>query len=135
VPVDNTEAVTGDAEALTLGQRLRIAREAAGLTTADAARRLGVLKSSWQAWEADAKAPRSNRLAMMAGVLGVSPSWLLSGLGDDPWERKASAAPAALLRDLRQTASDMATLNRRMRAIAAGLERLQRAGPVPPASS
>lgn len=134
MPVDAPESVTEDAEALTLGQRLRLAREAAGLTTAEAARRLGVLKSSWQAWEADTKEPRSNRLAMMAGVLAVSPTWLLSGMGDGPWKRQASADPATLLRDLRQAERDMATLNRKMRKIAAGLERLQLAGGPPPAS-
>jgi transcriptional regulator with XRE-family HTH domain len=127
--------MTENPEALTLGQRLRLAREAAGLTTAEAARRLGVLKSSWQAWEADAKAPRSNRLAMTAGVLAVSPSWLLSGLGDGPWERQASADPASLLRDLRQAERDMAKLNRRMREIAAAFERLQQAEPAAPANS
>jgi transcriptional regulator with XRE-family HTH domain len=134
MPVDSTETATENAEALTLGQRLRLARKAAGLTTAEAARRLGVLKSSWQAWEADAKEPRSNRLAMTAGVLAVSPSWLLSGMGDGPWERQAGADPASLLRDLRQAERDMATLNLKMRANAMGLERLQLAGDPPTAN-
>ena len=116
-------------EAVGLGERLRRAREAAGLTVADAAGRLGVLKSTWQAWEAGRKEPRANRLAMIAGVLGVSPAWMLSGLGDGPWDRRTSADPADLLRDLRQASRDMAALNRRMRVIAAGLERLQHARP------
>jgi transcriptional regulator with XRE-family HTH domain len=128
MPADAPDSATDNAEALTLGGRLRIAREAAGLSVADAAVRLGVLRSSWQAWEADRKEPRANRLTMVAGVLGVSPSWLLSGLGDGPWERRPSGDPTELLRDLRQAARDMAALNRRMREIAAGLERAHEAG-------
>lgn len=112
-----------------LGQRLRSARKAAGFSVEQAAARLGVLKSTWQAWEADRKEPRANRLTMTAGVLGVSPSWLLSGLGDGPWERRVSDDPAALLRDLRQAAREMAALNRKMREIATGLERLQADAP------
>lgn len=112
-----------------LGGRLCAAREAAGLTVTQAARRLGVLKSTWQAWEADRKEPRANRLTMVAGVLGVSPSWLLSGMGDGPWERQVSDDPAALLRDLRQASRDLAALNRKMREIATGLERLQADAP------
>ena len=112
-----------------LGKRLSAAREAAGLSVGEAARRLGVLKSSWQSWEADRKEPRANRLTMMAGVLGVSPSWLLSGMGDGPWERQVSDDPATLLRNLRQASRDMAALNRKMREIAVGLERLQAGDP------
>lgn len=107
-----------------LGQRLRSAREAAGFPVEEAARRLGVLKSTWQAWEAGRKEPRANRLTMMAGVLGVAPSWLLSGMGDGPWERQSADEAATLLRELRRTSDDLAALNRRMREIALGLERL-----------
>ena len=28
--------------------------------------------------------PRANRLMMLAGVLGVSPTWLLNGVGESP---------------------------------------------------
>lgn len=119
------DTITSTTPETSLGERLRSAREAAGLSVEQAARRLGVLKSTWQAWEADRKEPRANRLTMTAGVLGVSPSWLLSGMGDGPWERQASDDPAALLRDLREASREMAALNRKMREIATGLERLQ----------
>jgi len=121
--ITTTPPANGTVEA-SLGRRLRTARDAAGLTVDEAARRLGVLKATWQDWEDDRNEPRANRLAMVAGVLAVSPSWLLSGIGDGPWERQADDS-AALLRELRQASQDMATLNRRMREITLGLERLQ----------
>jgi len=65
----------------TIGGRIGRAREAAGLSVAQAARRLGVKTLTWQGWENDRAEPRSNKLNMIAGTLGVSPGWLLSGLG------------------------------------------------------
>ena len=56
----------------TLGGRISFAREACGLSAEEAAERLGVLATSWSAWECDRDVPRANRLTMMAGVLGVS---------------------------------------------------------------
>ena len=83
----------------TLGGRISTAREACGLSAADAARRLGVLSASWNAWERDRDGPRANRLVMMAGILAVSPSWLLTGLGSGPFEkspeRETGAQPLA----------------------------------------
>jgi len=84
----------------TLGGRISTAREACGLSADDAARRLGVLSASWNAWERDRDVPRANRLAMMAGILGVSPSWLLTGRGSGPFEEspegEAGVRPLAL---------------------------------------
>ena len=79
----------------TLGGRISIAREACGLSAPDAARRLGVLPASWNAWERDRDVPRASRLTMMAGVLGVSPSWLLTGLGHGPVEQRLGSMDGA----------------------------------------
>ena len=68
----------------TLGGRLVSAREAIGLSTAQLARRIGVKTESLSAWEDDRDEPRANRLVTIAGVLNVSPSWLLSGAGEGP---------------------------------------------------
>ena len=106
----------------TLGGRISLAREAAGLSAAQAAQRLGVMPESWNAWERDRDAPRANRLANMAGVLGVSLSWLLSGEGEGPREPEPDQDPAQLLRDLRSASLEVAALNRRMESIATGLE-------------
>lgn len=62
-----------------LGQRIVFARERAGLTTAQAARRLGVKTRTLTNWERDESEPRPNRLVMLAQMLAVSPAWLLEG--------------------------------------------------------
>ena len=106
----------------TLGGRISYCREAAGLSIVDAAARLGVLTESWDAWERDRDVPRGNRLTMMAGLLGVSPSWLLTGSGAGPVERPADSAED-LMQAFRQTSEEVAALNRRMQEIADSLAR------------
>lgn len=68
----------------TLGGRLVRAREAQDLTTSQFARRLGVTTETLHQWETDRTEPRSNRLLMLAGMLNVSPTWLLTGSGESP---------------------------------------------------
>lgn len=68
----------------TLGGRLISAREAKNLSTAQLARRIGVNTNSLSAWENDRAEPRANKLVTLAGVLNVSPTWLLCGIGDGP---------------------------------------------------
>jgi len=63
----------------TLADRLVEARLAKDLSTAQLARRLGVKTATMRNWETGASEPRPNRLAMLAGVLDVSISWLLEG--------------------------------------------------------
>ena len=74
----------------TIGGRLSRARDATGLTAAQLARRLGVQSSTIHAWESDRSQPRANRLSMLAGVLNVSLSWLLHGVGTSPAEDRGS---------------------------------------------
>lgn len=108
----------------TLGGRIAHSREAAGLSVEEAARRLGVLTESWNAWECDRDAPRASRLTMMAGLLSVSPSWLLMGMGTGPIER-ATYDSSELMRAFRETSQEVAALNRRMQEIADTLSRQQ----------
>ncbi|WP_306127186.1 helix-turn-helix transcriptional regulator [Roseitalea sp. MMSF_3516] len=68
----------------TLGGRIVAAREARGLSTAQLARRLGVKSATLQNWESDRSEPRSNKLSMLAGLLNVSPTWLINGRGEPP---------------------------------------------------
>lgn len=105
----------------TLGGRISLCRETCGLTSAQAARRLGVMTESWNAWERDRDVPRANRLTMMAGLLGVSPSWLLMGRGAGPVERPEEER-SDLLAAFRQTSDEIAVLTERMQKIAASLE-------------
>lgn len=97
----------------TLGGRLSRARDAAGLTTAQLARRLGVKSSTIQAWESDRSQPRANRLPTLAGMLGVSLSWLLHGVGTAPRDEAGSELAQSLslqlsrLKRLQQETTDI----------------------------
>ena len=66
----------------TFGDRVAAAREAAGMTQTQMARRLGVTHGTVRDWEDDLSEPRANKLSMMAGLLNVSIVWLLTGEGD-----------------------------------------------------
>ena len=70
-----------DNQDTTLGGRVCQAREAAGMTVGQVISRLGVRKATYLAWEADRSEPRANKLVALAGILNVSPTYLLSGLG------------------------------------------------------
>jgi transcriptional regulator with XRE-family HTH domain len=80
----------------TLGGRLSAARDSAGLTLADVANRIGVRKESLLSWEADRAEPRSAKLVDLAGILGVSPMWLMTGLGSGPLEESGDLPLEAL---------------------------------------
>ena len=73
-----------DPNATTFGDRVAGAREQAGMSQADLAKRLGVKLKTMKAWEDDLSEPRANKLSMMAGMLNVSLLWLLSGEGPGP---------------------------------------------------
>jgi len=69
-------------DAATFGDRVAAAREAAGMTQKQLAKRLGVKLSTLQGWEDDLSEPRANRLSMMAGLMNVSMMWLINGEGE-----------------------------------------------------
>ena len=71
-------------ETATFGDRMAAARERAGLSQAQLAKRMGVKHSTVRKWEDDLSEPRANKLQMMAGLVGVSLSWLLTGDGEGP---------------------------------------------------
>lgn len=73
---------TGDFDSL--GGRLSRAREHHNVSLSEVAELVGVEDKTLQAWETDRCVPRSNRLTMLAGILGASPSWLLFGRGASP---------------------------------------------------
>ncbi|MGL4320880.1 MAG: helix-turn-helix domain-containing protein [Paracoccaceae bacterium] len=104
--------------AATYGDRITWAREAAGLSTADLARRLGVRLTTVDAWENDRAEPRANRLQMMAGMLGVSLRWLLTGEGDGldapPGETVTHPDQRALLGDLARLRHQTVSMNRQI---------------------
>ena len=69
-------------DAATFGDRVAGAREQAGMTQKQLAKRLGVRLSTVRGWENDLSEPRANRLSMMAGILNVSMMWLITGEGE-----------------------------------------------------
>ena len=71
-----------DPETSTFGDRVAGAREAAGMTQKQLAKRLGVKLVTLQNWENDMAEPRANRLSMLAGMVNVSMMWLLDGTGE-----------------------------------------------------
>ncbi|MDB9857421.1 helix-turn-helix domain-containing protein, partial [Amylibacter sp.] len=62
-----------------LGNRLQAARKAKGLSEAALSEKLGVPLDAIEAWEADEREPRSNRIQMLAGLLNISIIWLITG--------------------------------------------------------
>ncbi|MGR3804525.1 helix-turn-helix domain-containing protein [Marinibacterium profundimaris] len=98
-------------DAATFGDRMAGAREQAGMSQAQLARRLGVKKGTIVAWEEDRSDPRANRLQMMSGLLNVSIIWLLTGEGDGPEppqpEDPQSVGLAELAAELRELRSQM----------------------------
>lgn len=114
------------AETATFGDRLAGAREAAGLDQKTLASKLGIRASLLADWENDIKEPRSNRLQMVAGIVGVSITWLLTGEGDGidaPVEAQPTSPEVvdmlAELRKLRgevaQTGEKLGRLEKRLR--------------------
>ena len=110
--------------AATFGDRLAGAREGAGLDQEALATRLGVEISTLQAWEDDMDEPRANRLQMLAGMLNVSLSWLLTGRGDGPEAPQAETPPSlsdvlsemrVLRTEMMQAAERMGRLEKRLR--------------------
>ncbi len=73
-----------DEETATFGDRMAAARERAGLSQVQLAKQLGVKHATVRNWEDDLSEPRANKLQMMAGLVGVSLSWLLTGDGEGP---------------------------------------------------
>jgi|ThiBio_1000_plan_1041568.scaffolds.fasta_scaffold00281_25 transcriptional regulator with XRE-family HTH domain len=107
----------------TLGGRISLARGVKAISAKEAAQQLGVLPSSWNAWECDRDTPRVNRLTMMAGILGVSPTWLLTGHGNGPLDHTADHDRGDLLQAIREISDDLAALDRRMRVLSRRFER------------
>ena len=93
----------------TFGDRVAAAREAAGMTQEELARRLGVRQETLVKWEDDVSEPRANRLSMLAGVLNVSMRWLITGEGEgiDPPDEQARPDMTGLLAEMRALRTDM----------------------------
>ncbi|UWR55885.1 helix-turn-helix domain-containing protein [Phaeobacter inhibens] len=117
-------------EAATFGDRVAAARDAAGMTQAQLARRLGIKKTTLAGWEQDLSEPRANKLSMMAGLLNVSMRWLLTGEGEGMEAPAGEQVPqdlVAVMTELRQLREELrgnadraARLEKRLRLVMEG---------------
>mmetsp|Transcript_23516 Transcript_23516/g.41499 ORF Transcript_23516/g.41499 Transcript_23516/m.41499 type:complete len:133 (-) Transcript_23516:3372-3770(-) len=96
-------------EASTFGDRVAGAREQAGMTQKQLAKRLGVRLSTLRAWEDDLSEPRANRLSIMAGLLNVSMMWLMNGEGEGVEAPFEPAPISDTMRDLLTEMRDLRT--------------------------
>ena len=86
---------------MTLGDRIRQARERVGLSQIELARRIGLSKNAMNSIEAGDADPRASRIVAIAQELGVSTDALLLGA---PATGSREHKPAATRRRTRQAA-------------------------------
>ena len=111
------------ADIATFGDRLAGARDAAGLDQKGLAAKLGVKLAVITSWENDLKEPRANRLQMLAGILGVSMSWLLTGEGEGP---EAPDEQSEMSDDLQDLLAEMRALRGQIAQSGEKLGRLEK---------
>lgn len=123
-----------DPKATTFGDRVAGAREQAEMTQAELAKRLGVKVSTLVSWEEDVSDPRANKLSMMAGVLNVSLSWLLTGEGDGPGKSSPSASLSkdakGVLTEINDVRAQLASSTGRLARLEDTVREMLRAEPV-----
>jgi transcriptional regulator with XRE-family HTH domain len=98
----------------TLGGRIVYAREAAGLDAQEVAAQLGVSAKTVANWENDRAEPRANKLSTLAGLLGVSPTWLLAGRGASPRDAAESGGSEELRGEVGRIKAEAARLLQRI---------------------
>ena len=107
-------------EDTTLGGRISMARETSGLSVGQVVKRLGVKATTYEAWEADRSEPRANKLVALAGILNISPPYLLSGLGKQP---SKVGLPE---RKIRQLTAQIEQLEQNLKIATASLRQIKR---------
>jgi transcriptional regulator with XRE-family HTH domain len=89
---DSTSIFDENPDFDTIGGRLSRARDASGFDIRDLAWRLGVGTTSINDWESDRSQPDARSLTKISGLLNVSLSWILHGIGTSPDETGAPLA-------------------------------------------
>jgi transcriptional regulator with XRE-family HTH domain len=84
-------------EQVLFGERLKNAREAAGLSRKAMANNLGVKLATIDKWESGKMDPRANRLQMLASLLNVPLVWLLAGSQEVP-DHSAGVSDSKIIR-------------------------------------
>lgn len=86
---------------MSLGARIRQAREAKGLSQAGVARAFKLTREAVSQWESGDTAPTLDRFEELADLLGVSGEWLLTGRGKPNDVHGIRPEEAALIVDYR----------------------------------
>ena len=118
---------SGSLGALSVGVRLKLARDMRGLTMTEVVDEAGIAASTVNVIEKGQKQPRGDTVERLARALGVSRCWLAYGDGPVPdWTQGIAGltrpdAPASPLGaddvDLRQKVAELASEVRALRAI------------------
>lgn len=122
---DTANIFEQEPDADTFGGRMVRAREATGLSVKDLAWRLGVMIATVQGWESDRAQPSSHRLATIAGMLNVSLSWLLHGVGNGAEDFEAQPSESVVDQQLSQLKHLHAQTGQLIGRMEMDLERLQ----------
>lgn len=116
-------------DSATFGDRVAAAREQAGMTQEQLAKKIGIRTPTLRKWENDLSEPRANRLSILAGMLNVSMMWLINGEGEgldepDIGDPVVPAEMDDLLAELRSLRTELAAnaqavgiLEKRVRAM------------------
>lgn len=84
------------------GERLHAAREAAGLSQAQVADKLGITQTAYAVWERHPVALRPEQIEQVAGILGVTAEQLFTAAA-----KPRGAGPAGKLRQVFERASKL----------------------------
>jgi len=96
-----------------LAKRIQEARASAQLSIMEVSSLVAVKPETYKRWESGASKPRINKLTTLAGLLAVSPGWLLSG-DEEHLSTLNANDQAALLRD---RIEQMAAIQKRMQVM------------------
>lgn len=123
-----------DPQATTFGDRVAGARERAGMTQEDLAKRMGIKVKTLVAWENDVSEPRANKLSMMSGLLNVSLRWLLTGEGEGPAAQGEhgwlSLDAVTVLTEIHDVRAQLASSSSRLARLETSLREILKAEPV-----
>ncbi|ATU93727.1 helix-turn-helix domain-containing protein [Phyllobacterium zundukense] len=122
-----TNIMTETRDMDTMGGRLSRAREAKSMSVGQVAGKIGVKPQTITAWESDRSEPRANRLVMLAGFLGVSPTWLMHGVGQSPQENDTGGNTSILTTEIDMLKVHHEQLGDRIEQLENVLARLQAA--------
>lgn len=125
---DTTTIFQQEQDLDTFGGRLSRARAACGLSTEELASRLGAKSATITAWECDRSQPSAQRMNRLAGLLGVSLSWLLHGMGAAPTDPEDEAAVGLMGEQLAKLKLLHAETGQLIGRIESKLDRLSQSG-------